>query len=63
MKNTKSLDQLKESNPAKYYEFVDKAKNINYQLQSKKAEIANSEEEKIQIYKRLGKKIFKEIKA
>ena len=30
---------------------------------AKKAEIANSEEEKIQIYKRLGKKIFKEIKA
>ena len=38
----KSLDQLKESNPAKYYEFVDKAKNINYQLQSKKAEIATA---------------------
>lgn len=38
----KSLDQLKESNPAKYYEFVDKAKSINYQLQSKKAEIATA---------------------
>lgn len=30
---------------------------------AKKAEITNSEEEKTQIYKRLGKKIFKEIKA
>ena len=38
----KSLDQLKETNPAKYYEFVDKAKGINYQLQSKKAEIATA---------------------
>lgn len=38
----KSLDQLKETNPAKYYEFVDRAKGINYQLQSKKAEIATA---------------------
>ena len=30
---------------------------------AKKAKITNSEKEKIQIYKRLGKKIFKEIKA
>lgn len=37
-----SLEQLKSSDPAKYYEFVDKAKGINAELQNQKAQIANA---------------------
>lgn len=37
-----SLEQLKANDPAKYYDFVDKAKGINAELQQQKAQIANA---------------------
>lgn len=37
-----SLDQLKTADPAKYYDFINKAKDINAELQTKKAHIATA---------------------